>query len=177
MLSFVSGANFPHLLDYNNADIAAVSQNGSTYVYHYSSASSQPAIHELIITGIPGSVNDQEAYNLSSPLVASPNLTTTQAGKVSIYRPLAASTNVVTGLPGQIYVFWAETSTGNPVDSTSLTGFSELSETSRPVANTTWPSETAQIPIPLGNTNSQPNQKRALWTGEGLSIGVLLGWE
>ncbi|KAF6219167.1 hypothetical protein HO133_004992 [Letharia lupina] len=160
--TYKNGISFPNLLDYNNADIAAISQNGSTYVYHYSSASqtAPPTIHELVITGTPGSINNQEAYNLSSPLVASPNLATNQAGEVSLYRPLAASNNIVQGLPGQIYVFWADKITGDPLDSMSLSGFGELLEISRPVANSTWPASTGQIPIPLGSSNSQPNQKR-----------------
>lgn len=158
----ILGISFPNLLDYNNADIAAISQNGSTYVYHYSSTSQNapPTIHELVITGTPGSINNQEAYNLSSPLVASPNLATNQAGEVSLYRPLAASNNIVQGLPGQIYVFWADKITGDPLDSMSLSGFGELLEISRPVANSTWPASTGQIRIPLGSSNSQPNQKR-----------------
>lgn len=157
----ILGVSFPNLLNYNNADIAAISRNGSTYIYHYSSGS-QPAIHELIITGIPGSVNNQESYNLSSPLVASPNLATNHAaGEASLYRPLAASSNVVQGLPGQIYVFWADKTTGSPSDSMSLSGFGELVEISRSVANETWPaSTTGQIAIPLGSKNSQPSEKR-----------------
>lgn len=158
----ILGASFPNLLDYDNADIAAISQNGSTYIYHYSTASpaAQPAIHELIITGTPGSINDQEAYNLSSPLIASPNLATTQAGEVSLYRPLATSNNNVQGLPGQIYVFWADKITGDPKDSMALSGFAELAEISRPVANMTWPDMSKQIAIPLGSSNSQPNQRK-----------------
>ena len=157
----ISGVSFPHLLTYNNADIAAVSQNGSTYIYHYTGAT-PPTIHELIITGTPGSINDQEAYNLSSPLVASPNLTTTQSGEVSLYRPLAAANNVVQGLPEQIYVFWADKITGDPTDSMSLSGFGELVEISQAVANGSWPeSAAAQIQVPLGSKNSPPNQERA----------------
>ncbi|CAD6575147.1 MAG: hypothetical protein ASARMPRED_007112 [Alectoria sarmentosa] len=174
--TYKNGVSFPNLLDYNNADIAAISQNGSTYVYHYNSDSptAQPTIHELVITGIPGSVNNQEAYNLSSPLVASPNLATNQAGQVSLYRPLAASNNIVQGLPEQIYVFWADKMTGDPIDSMSLSGFSELSEISRTVANSTWPS-TGQIPIPLGTSNSPPNQKRTYQRRKAFDWGFWLG--
>ena len=172
----ILGVSFPNLLVYNNADIAAISQNGSTYVYHYSSTSptAQPAIHELVITGIPGSVNNQEAYNLSSPLVASPNLVTNQAGEVSFYRPLAASNNVVQGLPEQIYVFWADKITGDPIDSMSLSGFGELSEISRTIANSTWPS-TGQTPIPLGSSSSPPNQKRTYQWRKAFDWGSWLG--
>ena len=155
------GASFPNLLPYNNADIAAVSQNGSTYIYHYTSAT-PPTIHELVITGIPGSVNNQEAYNLSSPLVASPNLNTNQSGEVSLYRPLAATNNVVPGLPEQIYLFWADKITGDPTDSMSLSGLSELVQISKAVVNGSWPESAAvQIQVPLGSKNSQPSQKRA----------------
>ena len=139
-----------------------MSQNGSTNIYYYSSPNQtvQPAIRELVITGNPGSVNNQEAYNLSSPLVASPDLATNQTGEVSLYRPLAVSNNAVPSLPGRIYVFYTDKITGDPVDSMSLSGFSEMLEISRPVVNTSWPS-TGQIPIPLGDKNSPPNQKRA----------------
>lgn len=149
------GASFPNLLDHNNADVAAISQNGSTYIYHYTSAdhpAAQPTIHELIITGTPGSVNNQEAYNLSSPLVAGPKLSYNQAGQSSLYRPLAASNNVVPGLPGRVYVFWADKVTGDP---TGLSGFAELQEISREVSNRTWPAM-GQIGIPLGSSNSAP---------------------
>ena len=157
----IPGASFPNLLPYNNADIAAVSQNGTTYIYHYTSAT-PPTIHELTITGIPGSVNNQEAYNLSSPLVASPNFNTTQSGEVSLYRPLAAANNVVPGLPEQIYVFWADKITGDPTDSMSLSGLSELVEISKAVVNGSWPESAAvQIQVPLGSKNSPPSQKRA----------------
>lgn len=159
--SSIPGVSFPHLLTYNNADIAAVSQNGSTYIYHYTSAT-PPTIHELIITGIPGSINEQEAYNLSSPLVSSPNLNTAPSGQVSLYRPLAAANNVVPGLPEQIYVFWADKITGDPTDSMSLSGLGELVEISKAVANGSWSESAAvQIQVPLGSTNSPPNQKRA----------------
>lgn len=172
--TYRNGASFPNLLDYNNADIAAISQNGSTYLYHYTTPAptAQPTVHELIITGAPGSINNQEAYNLSSPLVAAPNLlapttnnNTDQASgsAVSPYRPLAASNNIVQGLPGQVYVFWADKLTRDPVDSTSLSGWGELAEISRPLANGSWPEMTARVGIPLGSSNSQPSgRKRAL---------------
>lgn len=164
------GASFPNLLNYNNDDIAALSQNGTTYIYHYSSAA-QPAVHELTIIGIPGSINNQEEYNLSSPIVVTPNFATTTSNNsnaaadggnqyVSPYRPLAASNTIVSSLPGQIYVFWADKITGDPSDSMSMSGFAELAEISRPVGNTTWPDMSNQISIPLGSSNSPPNERR-----------------
>lgn len=176
--TYRNGVSFPNLLTHNNADIAAISQNGSTYVYHHSttSPSAQPTIHELLVTGIPGSFNNQEAYNLSSPLVATPNLAAPQAGEVSLYQPLAASNNVVQGLPGQIYVFWADHIAGDPTDSMSLSGFAQLQEISRPIANTTWPS-TGQSLIPLGSSNSQPNQKRVFKPRKAQDWGAWLAYK
>ena len=171
-----SGPSFLNLLEYNNADIAAISQNGSTYLYYYIDASTsipnaQPAIRELLITGIPGSINNQESYNLSSPLVANPDLTTTnnqtagqqQQDAVSLYPPLAASANIVPGLEGRIYVFWADQVTGDPSTATSgSSAFRQLQELSREIGgnNRTWPAATARTDIPLGDSNSQPHKNK-----------------
>lgn len=150
-----TGATIPNLLASNNADMAALSQNGSTYLYHYSSSANPPAIRELIITGLPASVNNQESYNLSSPPVASPFLTTTTA---PLYRPLAASTTAVQSLlPAQIYVFWADKTSGDAM----VGGFAELQEIGRSVANSTWPAQGQEL-VPLGSDNSQPSRKRRL---------------
>ena len=151
------GLSLQNYLDHNSADIAAVSINGTTYVYHYapSGQTAEAGIHELTITGIPGSFKNQEAYNLSSPFVASPKLTSN--GQQSLYQPLAASNTVVPGLAGGVYVFWADKITGDQSNSMGVSGFGELSEISRPFANTTWPS-TGQLQIPLGDDNSQPSQ-------------------
>lgn len=135
--------------------MAALSQNGSTYLYHYSSAN-PPAIRELIITGLPASVNNQESYNLSSPPVASPFLPATTTAP--LYRPLAASTTAVQSLlPAQIYVFWADKTSGDAM----VGGFAELQEIGRSVANSTWPAQGQEL-VPLGSDNSQPSWKRRL---------------
>lgn len=179
-----AGVSFPNLLDHNNADIAATSQNGSTYLYHYS-GSAQPAIREIIITGTPASSdNNQEAYNITSPPVAIPNLaitTTTSSPNATNqpppYRPLAASNNAVQTLPGQIYVFWADKPTGDPVDPTGLSGFAELVEISRQVGNGTWPSTASEgIQVPLGSSNSQPNEKRRRAWGGRVGVSGWVGW-
>lgn len=43
-----------------------------------------------------------------------------------------------------------------------LSGMSELDVIGRAVGNATSPSESAVVAIPLGETNSPPDQKRAL---------------
>ena len=148
------GLSLENFLDHNNADIAAISINGTTHLYHYASPNqtAQAGIHELTITGTPGSINDQEAYNLSMPFVSSPRLKIN--GDESLYQPLTVSNSAVPGPQPQIYVFWADKITGDPTTTTS--GYGELLEISRPFSNATWPS-TGQLQIPLGNSNSQPS--------------------
>ena len=148
------GLSIENFLDHDNSDIAATTVNGTTYLYHYSSANktAQPGIHELTITGTPGSVNNQEAYNVSSPLVSSPGLTVN--GDVSFYQPLATSNTAVPGLQPQIYVLWADKITGDPT--TTASGYGELAEISRSMSNATWPTS-GQLQIPLGDSNSQPS--------------------
>lgn len=143
-----------NFLNHNNADIAAISINGTTHLYHYASTNqtAAPGIHELIISGTPGSINDQEAYNLSTPLVSSPTLTV--SGYESNYQPLAVSSTAVVGLQPQIYVFWADKLTGDP--NTTLSGYGELLQISKPFTNVAWPT-TGSVQIPLGNSNSQPS--------------------
>ena len=148
------GLSIEKFLDHDNSDIAATTINGTTHLYHYSSANqtAQPGIHELTISGTPGLVNNQEAYNVSSPLVSSPELTLN--GDVSLYQPLTVSNTAVPGLTPQIYVFWADQITGDP--ETTASGYGELAEMSRPFSNSTWPTS-GQLQIPLGDTNSQPS--------------------
>ena len=150
---YLVGLDFSGLLYDNAADIAAVTLNGTTYVYHYSAADqkAEAGIHQLSITGVPNSVNNQESYNLSSPLVAAPMLTVN--GETSLYQPLAVSYTAVTGLLEQVYVFWADKVTGSISANTS--GFGELSMISKPIANSTWlPS--SQQSISLGSQNAYP---------------------
>ncbi|KAL2039442.1 hypothetical protein N7G274_007714 [Stereocaulon virgatum] len=141
-------------LNHNNADIAAISINGTAHLYHYASTNqtATPGIHELIISGTPGSINDQEAYNLSTPLVSSPTLIVN--GYESDYQPLAVSNTAVVGLQPQIYVFWADKVTGDP--NAKLSGYGELLQISKPFTKVAWPT-TGSVQIPLGNSNSQPS--------------------
>lgn len=152
-----AGVHLSQYLDYNSADVTALSSNGTTYVYHYASANqtANTGIHELTITGEPKSIDNQESYNLSEPLVSTPNLSV--GGNLSLYQPLAASKTVVPGLSEEIYVFWADKVTGDQWDpANNITGFADLSEISRPTGNTSWPS-VGQLHIPLGSSNSQPS--------------------
>lgn len=146
------GLSIKNFLDHDNSDIAATTINDTTYLYHYFNRTDQPGIHELTISGIPGAVNNQEAYNVSSPLVSSPQLTVN--GDVSLYQPLAVSNTAVPGLKPQIYVFWADRITGDPT--TTASGYGELAQISRSVSNSTWPSS-GHLQIPLGDNNSKPS--------------------
>lgn len=150
----VLGLDFRGLLYDNDADIAATSLYGTTYVYHYSPSDQKAGagIHELSISGIPNSINNQETFNLSSAVVAAPMLTAN--GKTSFYQPIAVSNSAVMGVSQELYVFWADKVTGDPTTATS--GFGELSQISRPISNPTWPS-TGQQQIPLGTKNADPS--------------------
>ncbi|KAL9127930.1 MAG: hypothetical protein Q9217_003287 [Psora testacea] len=152
-LSDTDGVHLPRLLDHNSADIAAVSGNGTTYLYHYASANetANVDIHELTISVVPHSPNNQESFNLSQ-IVSATNLTA--SSNAALYQPLAASKTVVSGIQDQLLVFWAENPTGDP--STNTTGYGKLSQTSRTVASSTWPNIT-QLQIPLGSDNSHPS--------------------
>lgn len=152
-LTISAGVTLDHLLDHNNADIAALSINGTTYIYHYafSNQTSEAGIHELTITGTPGSVNNQEAYNLSSPFVVSPQLTLNK--EEAFYQPIAVSNTAVPGLDPTVYVFFADKVSGDPA--TTATGYTELAEINRPFRNATWPS-TGRLVIDLGDSNSDP---------------------
>ena len=146
------GLSIEKVLDHNNADIAATTIGNTTYLYHYSNQTTQPGIYELTISGIPGAVTNQEAYNFSSSLVSSPQLTVN--GDVSLYQPLTVSNTAVPGLKPQIYVFWTDKITGDP--NTTASGYGELAQTSRSVSNSTWPNS-GRLQIPLGDNNSQPS--------------------
>jgi hypothetical protein len=149
-----AGLKLDSFLDHNNADIAAISINGTTHLYHYVSTNRTvaPGIHELIITGTPNSINDQEAFNVSTLPLSSPALTVN--GYESDYQPLAVSNTAVVGVQPQIYVFWADKLTGDP--NTTLSGYGELLQISKPFTNAAWPT-TGSVQIPLGNSNSQPS--------------------
>jgi len=153
-LTSILGLTLENLLDHNNADIAALSINGTTYLYYYaaSNQTAEAGIHELTITGTPGSVNNQEAYNLSSPSVVSPQLTLNK--EESFYQPLAVSNIAVPGLDPAVYVFWADNMSGDPA--MTATGYTELAEISRPFKTSTWPSA-GRLIIPLGDSNSDPS--------------------
>ena len=157
--TYPSGIKIENYLDQNTADLAAVSANGTTYIYHYATINqtANVGIHEMAIHGVPGSYTNQESYNLSEPLVSSPQLTLANNGQSS-FQPLAATKTVISGVNPKIFVFWADKVTGDPK---SLSGYHALSETSRLLSSPMWPS-TQPLPVPLGNSNSQPSRKRFL---------------
>jgi len=147
------GLSIPSFLLHNNADIAATSFNGTTYLYR-ALPSSNNSIHETLITGIPSGTDNQETYNLSSSLVVEP-AAVANSGK-AVYQPLASAKTNVTGLPTQMFVVWADTlvgMNGSQVEG----GYSRMNQISRVGNSTTWPSQIgATNDIPLGTKNSPP---------------------
>ena len=99
---------------------------------------------------MPNSANNQETFNLSEPFVVEPRLTS--GNNASLYQPIAAGKTVVPGIQEQLFVYWADDPTGDP--SKNDTGYGALSQVSRTVANSTWPSITP-LQVPLGSDNSQ----------------------
>ena len=143
-----------NLLPANNADLAAVSANGSAYLYHYVSAAHTEnyGIRELVIRGSPQSGLRQESYNMTEPLVTSPLML--GGNNASLYQPLAASITAVRDLSPQFLVLWADKPTGDP--NTNNTGYQNLAQVSRPAKGDSWPSGT-QLTIPLGSEDSEPH--------------------
>lgn len=150
------GLNNKNFLAHDSADIAAVSHNGTTYLYHYQNSSS-PTIYEDYVSD-SRSADRQESLNRTNTPVIRPPLKTSEG--VSQYQPLAAAITNVTSLIPQIYVFWAGRPTG-PLNATGvvpdvLSGYAELSEISRTI-NSTWSKKPAsQVSISLGDDGAQP---------------------
>lgn len=155
-LSPFSGIKIENYLARNTADLSAISVNGTTYIYHHAAINqtANTGIHELAINGVPGSSKNLESYNLSEPLISSPQLTLANSGQ-SAFQPLAASKTIVPGVLPRIFVFWADQVTGDP---NALSGYRALSQTSRHVSNSMWPT-TRAFPVPLGSNNSQPSKR------------------
>lgn len=146
------GLNQTQFLTHSSTDMAAVSYNGTTYLYHYHNGV-KPTIYEDHLSGFHSSTS-QEKWNQTNSLVASPQLNTT--GGFSPYQPLAAAITNVKGMDPKIFVFWADNSTGpwNASESGSdmdvSSGYANLWETSRMVSSKTWPNDPGlQATIPL----------------------------
>lgn len=152
-----SGFNLPQFLDDDFSDIATVSDNGTSYLYHYTRVD-PPGIRELSITGQPGSADSQETINKGKSPVSVPNLTSPYGS--SPYQPLTATKFSLPGLGDQLHVFWADGMTGSSnfsaTESDARSGYSHLWQVSRPVADGTWPANSTPyaVPIPLGDINS-----------------------
>ena len=144
-----SGIFLTNFLSHNSVELASISINGTTYLYHQES---DDGIHELTITGDPGSSSNQESFNISQPLVASPNLPT--GSNSSLYQPLTVARTVVPGTKDQLLVFWAEKPTGQA--GRNDTGYGQLTQLSRLVGDPRWPA-TGMVQIPLGSDNSMPS--------------------
>lgn len=154
-LSYKKGIRFKSYLTANNADLAAVSTNGTTYLYHQG-ISDRNSIRELTITGIPGSADKQETYNETGLAVEA----SSDPKKPNMYVPFtAALTANVKGLSSSIYLLWSDQVAGDPKTNGGVEGgYSQLSEISKPIGDQKFPSNKESVNIPLGESNSQPAQ-------------------
>lgn len=155
-LSYKKGIRFNSYLTANNADLAAVSTNGTTYLYHQG-ISDRNSIRELTITGIPGSADKQETYNETGLAVEA----SSDPKKPNMYVPFtAALTANVKGLSSSIYLLWSDQVAGDPKTNGGVEGgYSQLSEIGKPVGDQKFPSNKESVNnIPLGESNSQPAQ-------------------
>lgn len=141
------GPSLGNYLIHSSADIAAISDNGTTYVYHYAApvppkhrelsittppgisiqdnSTGAQGIHELKISGPPGA----EVFSLSGPILSSPKLE-------SPYQPLTASkSSPKNTTDAQIHLFWTEKMNGSTnfafAVSNNNSGHSQLWEVSR----------------------------------------------
>ena len=155
-LSYKKGIRLKSYLTANNADLAAVSTNGTTYLYHQG-ISDRNSIRELTITGITGSADKQETYNETGLAVEA----SSDPKKPNMYVPFtAALTANVKGLSSSIYLLWSDQVAGDPKTNGGVEGgYSQLSEISKPVGDQKFPSNKGSVNnIPLGESNSQPAQ-------------------
>ncbi|KAL9609581.1 MAG: hypothetical protein Q9167_005654, partial [Letrouitia subvulpina] len=159
------GISIPNYLPSNDVDLAATSNNGTIYLYHYSKIGVL-GIRETAITSVPYSPNSasaqnvQESYNMTA-LIARPSFATVSG--TSPYQPVGASKTVVEGdgFSPSIFVFWAEKVTGdNAAMQGSVTGYSQLNELSRAADSGSWPKSGQQVTIPLGNSNTFPSSTK-----------------
>lgn len=156
------GPSLEDYLIFSSADIAAISDNGTTYVYHYSApvlpnhktstpnkgisiqdnSTGAQGIQELRISGPPGA----EIFSFNGPIPSSPKLE-------SPYQPLTASISRLKNKMGtQIRLFWADKMMGSTdfafAVSNNKSGYSQLSEASRSVKNSSsWLTKPEAIPL------------------------------
>lgn len=122
------------------SDIAAVSDNDTTYVYFYSESAS--AIREITISGLPVNGTTENFNSSDFPPLENNH---------SLYPPLAA---VQSGDAGARYLFWAgRNSTTGGADlsspkSNNDSGYSMISGRNYTI-NSKWSNETMNVP--LGN--------------------------
>ena len=154
-LTYKQGLRLKSFLSANNADLAVVSNNGTTYLYHQG-ASSANSIREVTITGIPGSTDRQETYNLTESVAVQAS---SDSKRPNTYVPFTAALSAtVKGLKSQIYLFWSDRVAGDPKLTGGVEGgYSQLSQISRNITSPTFPTDKNSInTIPLGESNSQP---------------------
>ncbi|MCJ1364163.1 hypothetical protein MMC16_003272 [Acarospora aff. strigata] len=143
------GATIPKLLVKNDADIAALTIDGSTLVYYYSDRGT-PGINELNITGLPA-----RTVRNGTNVVAEPALLSDD-GSLSVYTPLTAALARTPGGVPAIHVFYAD------ITVSTDSGYTRLSDVSRLVDNVTWPASQygrseGQIQLPLGTESADPH--------------------
>lgn len=142
--------SFQYLIANNNADLAAISTQGSTFLYYFSAA--DRSIREVNITALTKSFPERSSefwYDTNAfPIVAYPALVTGK-NEVALYQPLGAATLDLPDKDSQISVFWGERNTAPDG------GYSVLKTVSRAGdgswASSTYGDGTGQVALPLGN--------------------------
>ncbi|KAL8823545.1 MAG: hypothetical protein Q9191_005757 [Dirinaria sp. TL-2023a] len=148
-IKYTEGLSLPTFLTHNNAQISALSHNGTTYIYRVLPGTNN-TIHETQITGVPGSINDQETYNVTSPLVVKPASVSTQGN--AVYQPFAAAKTNVTGLPTSFFTFWADDPVGWNETAKLEGGYGHVGSIQRALTDANWPAKEggAVDQVPLG---------------------------
>ena len=154
-LTYKKGLQVKSYLSANNADLSAVSNNGTTYLYDQA-AKAKNGIRELTITGIPGSSDNQETFNMAASLAVQAS---SDPAKPNVYLPFTvALTAQIKGLSNSIYLFWADQVAGDPKSNGGIEGgYHRLSQISKGVLDSEFSTDKSSInDIPLGESNSEP---------------------
>lgn len=148
---YTKGLSLPDFLTHNNAEISALSHNGTTYIYRVLPGTNN-TIHETQITGISGSINDQETYNATSPLVIKPSSISNQGN--AVYQPFVAAKTNVTGLPTSLFMFWADNLVGMNSTTKLEQGYGQINSIQRALTDAQWPTQPggAVDQVPLGKS-------------------------
>ena len=151
--AYKKGFSAKNYLSHNNADISAVSLNGTTYLYHYNFTTK--SIQEMTITGNPSDVSNQETFNTRNKTKAVAPASAPNSGK-AVYQPFAAAATNVVDLNPSLIMFWAESLAGMNATAKTEGGYSRIGQIRRARDDAGWPSEPKIVEVPLGDKNSEP---------------------